>query len=322
MTENDLVSRWGNERSMYFSWAEFIQNEITNKLSNFEYLIKIPVTPRLKADQSLIDKALYRRKGYANPYLDMTDKVGLRFVTLLTAHIKKIESIIAESENWLYSKDKDFEREREDNPFEFAYQSIHYVLRPKCDFMHGDMFISHEVSCEVQIRTLLQHAHAELTHDNLYKPNFSAKPQSQRLAAKSMALIEVADDFFEQVVHASGESYQNQSKLMDQLSRLYLKETGKQPEVAKANQLLVDFIDAKFNVEDYVDIEKALLQKGFIFECIASRYDARHIYRQPSILLVYYLALIRPSQTKELDLLPDSDLRGIYTDLGHSYDDY
>lgn len=225
MTENDLVSRWGNERSMYFSWAEFIQNEITNKLSNFEYLIKIPVTPRLKADQSLIDKALYRRKGYANPYLDMTDKVGLRFVTLLTAHIKKIESIIAESENWLYSKDKDFEREREDNPFEFAYQSIHYVLRPKCDFMHGDMFISHEVSCEVQIRTLLQHAHAELTHDNLYKPNFSAKPQSQRLAAKSMALIEVADDFFEQVVHASGESYQNQSKLMDQLSRLYLKET-------------------------------------------------------------------------------------------------
>jgi ppGpp synthetase/RelA/SpoT-type nucleotidyltranferase len=322
MSEQELISRWGNERPIYYAWATFIQNELTKNLPEFSSLIKIPVSPRLKEDQSLIDKALYRKKSYDDPYVDITDKVGLRFVTLLTNDIKKIESVILASKSWMPSKDRDYEAERREKPLVFDYQSIHYVLRPTAKFEYEGILIEESVSCEVQIRTLLQHAHSELTHDNLYKPNFSAKPKSQRLAAKSMALIEVADDFFGMVVEASSDAYRNQSELLKRFCTLYGEKIKRPPDMAKVNQMVIDMVDGEKLLNEFEVIEKALLSKSFIFKNIADRYGARHVFRQPIVLLMYYLVMNQPVVTKTLGLIPDADLRTIYTDLGYSFDDH
>ena len=50
------------------------------------------------------------------------------------------------------------------------------------------------------MRTLLQHAHSELTHDTIYKPSVVQTPAMLRAAAKSMALIEATGDYFEELV--------------------------------------------------------------------------------------------------------------------------
>ncbi|MGC8001178.1 GTP pyrophosphokinase, partial [Salmonella enterica] len=68
-------------------------------------------------------------KKYANPYHDITDKAGIRFVVLLTSDIKKIEEALISSPAWEYSKDRDYEEERLAKPLVFTYQSVHYVVR-------------------------------------------------------------------------------------------------------------------------------------------------------------------------------------------------
>src|SRR5690606_22227118 len=98
------------------------------------------------------------------------------------------------------SKDKDFEAEREAHPLEFVYQSVHYVLKSKPGQAFNGVNLPAGLACEIQVRTLLQHAHSELTHDTLYKPKATAKPAVHRTVAKSMALIEATDEFFDEAM--------------------------------------------------------------------------------------------------------------------------
>lgn len=227
MNESDLVNRWEEERTMYEAWACFISNEIQSRLQG-EYpdfklseFFKIPPTPRSKETSSLIDKAFYRKKSYTNPYYDITDKVGIRFVVLLTSDIKKVEQIVTSSVNWNYSKDRDYENERKIRPLEFTYQSVHYVLKPVRVISHNNIYIDNNVSCEVQIRTLLQHAHSELTHDSVYKPKKEASSEVQRTVARSMALIETTDDFFEQATRYLQEETKRERHTLFILEKLY-----------------------------------------------------------------------------------------------------
>ena len=208
MTEAELLARWRAEKPLYEAWADFISLKVHEALQasiapvSLDYFIKVPVKPRLKADSTLVDKALHR-KQYTNPYEDLTDKVGMRFVVLLTTDIKKVCDAIegaARQGFWDASKDRDYEKERLDKPLEFSYQSVHYVLRAKDGIEHQGRKIPGGATCEVQIRTLLQHAHSELTHDTLHKPKITAQPGVKRTVAKSMALIEATDEFFEQAI--------------------------------------------------------------------------------------------------------------------------
>ena len=199
MNEQEILARWEADKPLYRAWAKLIDQEIERRLVSaiaptpLDYFLKVPMVPRLKGDTSLIDKALYRSKPYKNPYEDITDKVGMRYVVLLTTHINTFCSIIESRECeafWSWSKDKDYEEERLAKPLEFSYQSVHYVLRSKAELSVDGVNLPEGLACEVQIRTLLQHAHSELTHDTLYKPKTTAKPSIKRTVAKSMALIE------------------------------------------------------------------------------------------------------------------------------------
>ena len=73
-----------------------------------------------------------------------------------------------DSESW--TKDKDYEAEKLAKPLEFSYQSVHYVLRSKAGLLLTASRLPEGLACEVQFRTLLQHAHSELMHGTLYKP--------------------------------------------------------------------------------------------------------------------------------------------------------
>lgn len=212
MREQEILERWEADKPLYWAWAKLIAQEIERRLvpavapTPLDYFLKVPMVPRIKGDTSLIDKALYRGKPYKDPYEDITDKVGMRYVVLLTTHITTLCSIIESADCeafWSQTKDKDFEADKISKPLEFSYQSVHYVLRSKAGLSIDGQNLPEGLTCEVQIRTLLQHAHSELTHDTLYKPKSTAKPSVKRTVAKSMALIEATDEFFEQAMKDS-----------------------------------------------------------------------------------------------------------------------
>ena len=167
MNESDLRVKWESEKPVYAAWGEYVINQITKELKlrdhNINEFLKVPATYRLKDDDSLIDKAFYRpNKKYSDPYNEIEDKVGARFIVLLIDDIQVICDIVQKSDKWNFDACKHFYKDKEKDPLLFTYQSVHYILRSKIDITVNSLIIPTSTSCEVQIRTLLQHAHAEL----------------------------------------------------------------------------------------------------------------------------------------------------------------
>ncbi len=328
MKEQEILEQWEADKPLYKAWSELIAQEIERRLipaiapTPLDYFLKVPMVPRLKGDTSLIDKALYRSRPYKNPYEDITDKVGMRYVVLLTTHINIFCSIIESAECeafWSQTKDKDYEEERRAKPLEFSYQSVHYVLRSKAGLSIDGQNLPEGLACEVQIRTLLQHAHSELTHDTLYKPKTTAKPSVKRTVAKSMALIEATDEFFEQAMKDLASASEPQRVLLDYLSGAYKKGAGLEPGQERSNQLVVDAFMELLPQDAPARIEEFLTAKNYVFDKIKEQKGQRHFFNQPAVLLAYFLVEKMPAQTREHWPIDSDDLAKVFSDLGVAY---
>lgn len=327
MTESEFLERWRSERPVYTAWGNFVLARINERLTpviapvSLTYFIKVPPQPRLKAEDTLLDKAFKRNKNYADPYGDITDKIGMRFVVLLTSDIPTICTIVeSEPDLWVYSKDRDYEEERLERPLEFSYQSVHYVVRAARAIESAGLTVPAGTPCEIQIRTLLQHAHCELTHDTLYKPKTTAKPEVKRTIAKSMALIEATDEFFASAMKSLNEAASSQSSTLAVLSKLYEQLVGEAAGVERSNSLALDAFAEKLPADVPAAIGTVVASHPYIAERIKERRATRLFFRQPAALLGYLLAETMPSQAEESWPLDRDDLGMIFSDLGKSLD--
>jgi putative GTP pyrophosphokinase len=327
VNESELLAKWAQEKPLYEAWGQYVVSCVTDRLRiavaprKLEEVIKIPPVPRLKIDSSFIDKAFHRKK-YADPYAGVEDKVGVRFVVLLASDVKLLGKIIAEC-GFEVSKDRDFERERDARPLEFTYQSDHFVVRTSQEVEVGGLLLPKGMPCEVQVRTLLQHAHSELTHDRIYKGKTEAPTKVRRTVARSMALIETTDEFFGQVVMALEEADRPTRMLLEELQGIY-KETvsGIAPEEAKSNILIVDALGPVLGANACTSLRRLLASRPYIPERIATEAAQSHLFRQPAILLAYLGVASKPAETVQAWPLTREELRPIFAQLGKSIDDH
>jgi putative GTP pyrophosphokinase len=321
MTEEEFLERWHEQRPIVEAWGKFVAKTLMERIAPLvspvkaEIFIRIPAVPRVKQDGSLITKAFYRDKNYKDPVNDITDKVGVRFVVLLAKEIPIICKAIEESTEWEWSKDKDYEKEIENAPYEFKYQSVHYIVRSRGEDI-GGINVTAGTPCEVQVRTLLQHAHSEATHDTVYKPSVVRTPDMHRAAAKAMALIESTNDYFEELMALIGTTVQPNKELSKQMELLYREFVGTDPDATKAEGLLNDAY-ASFAGDKPVDAVRELVgQKPFIIDRIKERAPRKLLFRQPSILLAYLAVSKRSGDAKTAWPLTPAEVKPIFTDLG------
>jgi putative GTP pyrophosphokinase len=52
--------------------------------------------------------------------------------------------------------------------------------------VHGST-IPAEAACEIQVRTILQHAYAQMAHGSVYKPNISLPHENERKVRRALA---------------------------------------------------------------------------------------------------------------------------------------
>lgn len=325
MNEAEFIARYQKELPIYKAWGVYVNKVITDSLSNklggreeLNSFLKIPAKPRVKDLNSLVSKAYYRNKDYTDPYTEITDKVGIRFVVLLKEDIKLISDVINNNEIWSRSKDRDFEKEKLANPTTFDYQSDHYIVKNREKLSVGNTVIPEHTACEIQVRTLLQHAYGELTHDTIYKPKTKASPDIVRSISKSMALIEVTDDIFWQVT-MNLKSYQSKSDdFLLKLRGLYEGITNTDYE-EKINIFILDAFQDKLGDIQFSDISDLAAQK-LIQDTIKRKYQNSLLYRQPIILLIYYLILEKRNLCQDLWPLTDKELQPLFSDLGIAFD--
>ncbi len=300
MNETEFIDKWNLDKPIYQAWGDYIvdtlSQELKKKGKNLDIFLKIPAKCRLKDDKSLIDKAYYRpNKNYDDPYNEIEDKVGARLVVLLLADIKEICDLIEKNQNWSFDACKHFDEDKEKEPLLFTYQSVHYILRPKKELNIDGIKISTSIPCELQIRTLLQHAHSELTHDAIYKSKRTVKPKVHRTVAKSMALIETTDDFFTSVTKDLNYGPLEEHGVLKRLDGLYLSLTGIESHTQKSSIVVWDefeqFVDAKlfdniqrlFNKPEY----------NYLANTIKENYSNNNFYQQSTVLFLYWMLINR-----------------------------
>jgi len=313
MTEKEFISKYDNEKSIYQEWGNYVLELILSKVKDINFPIEPKV--RVKDIDSLIAKAYYRGKEYKDPYNDITDKVGLRFVLLLGSELSVIDNIITnETSDWVASKARDFEEERLNEPLAFDYQSMHYILTSKIDI--SGTRVPKGITCEIQIRTLLQHAYSELSHSRVYKPSFDPSQKVKRVIAKSMALLEATDEYFEEV-----NNQMNQIaafNLLDQLEKLLKTTMGHNINVSSEsnyyimNAFAFELENNIFSISDVSELS--------IF--VKENFNKTFLNTQPIIFFIYYMVINYKEKILDKWPLTKNELRPIFSQLGISINDF
>ncbi len=324
MTEEEFLERWNTERPIYEAWGRWVATRLIAALApmiapvSTDVFIRIPVAPRLKSDGSFLTKAFYRKKPYTNPFDEITDKVGVRLVLLLASHMHIAQQAIEGCSEWHVSKDRDFEEEQAQSPATFQYQSDHYIVRSAAAMTIGELQIPENLPCEIQVRTLLQHAHSELTHDTIYKPSVTSTPDMLRATAKSMALIEATNDYFEEVMRQVDAAVGDSRKFSDMMGGLYREYVGRPADPTRAEGLLLEAYADDTTASAAAALKSFLMEKTFIADRLRERGARKILFRQPSILLVYWAVARTPNAAIDRWPLTRSEIEPIYADLGEA----
>ena len=295
MNEQEFLDKWHQERGMYEAWGKYVVSAICESLEqshiDLKCFLKLDCIPRLKGDQSLLDKAFYRNdKSYDDPYSQIQDKVACRFVVLLVDEVELISRKIQTNTSWIATECRNYTAERERDPLLFTYQSVHYVVTCKEDLDTCGITILAGTPCEIQVRTLLQHAYAELTHDALYKTKTIVEPKVQRTVARSMALIETTDDFFSSVSSNLGSGPSERLKFQEFLDSLYANYIHEQAVVAQKSSITIldEFKDLL--TEDFTGrLENFLKKNTEIISLIAMKRNENPLYSQSITIFIIWL---------------------------------
>lgn len=323
-----FISKYRENIPAYDAWGRFVTSEIIRniKLSDEEKegFLKVPAKHRLKKESSIRGKA--ERYGINNFSEDITDLIGVRFVVLLTSELGLIENAIQKCERFSWKKVRDYGVQADTNPELFDYQSIHYFVSPKENFKIDEISIDKNLICEVQIRTLLQHAYAELTHDNIYKPIHIVPSSARRLVARSMALMETTDELFCGTLESLRIANAPRNNLFSSLKEIYLNRVSNRPDLFDT-RLNFEIIDTYREIIDFENISVEILnffdEKDHLFNEIADQHRVGFLFDQPVVLLLHYLVEKNDFKVKtrwELMSLKEQ-LRIIFSNLGIAWGD-
>jgi putative GTP pyrophosphokinase len=134
---------------------------------------------------------------YPDPLKQITDLAGVRIITHFLSTVADVDDMLTAEFNIIEKSNKGVALIESDR---FGYQSIHYLLRIKSDragLPEYQRFSAHIV--EVQVRTILQHAWAEIEHDIQYK-SLRAIPTAIRRRFVALAgMLEIADREFQAI---------------------------------------------------------------------------------------------------------------------------
>ncbi|WP_432692986.1 GTP pyrophosphokinase [Morganella morganii] len=210
---SDLTEDYKNSKHLYESLLIQARHTITSLLRNTDIEI-FSIESRLKDEGSFKEK-LQRKSGY-KVLSDIEDLCGLRIICYYESDLEKLEKLLSENFTVLSSSDK----KQETDVDKFGYSSNHFIVKFKDDWLNIPMYNTLEgLKFEIQIRTMLMHTWAAISHTVLYKHESDAPRHMRRTFSQLSALIELADEQFSRIkemkldyinnISSSNENYSN-----------------------------------------------------------------------------------------------------------------
>ena len=175
-------------------------------------IIVAAVEHRVKAEKSLAGKLQLKGDKYKDIF-DITDVVGLRVITFYIDDVDKVASIVERlfEIDWENSIDKRKIHEIDS----FGYLSLHYICRvPESAYSDPEHPEINKIRFEVQMRTVLQHAWANMNHDTGYKSGVEIPLIYKRNMSRLAGMLELIDDEFSRIRQEISDYRRNVQKLV------------------------------------------------------------------------------------------------------------
>ncbi len=221
------------------------------------------VKGRVKGFDAFYRKLLEKNvdRAIANPFEDIADIVGLRVVVPFLEDVHSIETLIKKSFDVLEVENKS----RELSIGEFGYDSTHVTVEVPQDIL-DEAGLAEILVCEIQIRTILQDAWAEVEHELVYKTGIDNSAVEASIRRKLIALnatLSLADITFQELRDYQKKRAQDvqvrHQKLLDKVSTIPEKmalraggdaanmardETAAGSETSESNTMFMEALDA------------------------------------------------------------------------------
>lgn len=194
MNEKLAVDSYRAIRPSYVLLTDKMQSLLTELLNLREIKFHL-IDGRAKSVDSFQEKIRRPSKSYSDPLTELTDLSGIRVIAYYHDDIEKIADVLS-SEFQVVEREVSHQAS-EYNPEEFGYISLHYIVKisqERAELAEWNPY--KDLLAEVQIRTVLQHSWASISHALQYK-NEADVPKSLRRKLNRLAgLFELADEQF------------------------------------------------------------------------------------------------------------------------------
>ncbi|MBQ5400107.1 MAG: tetratricopeptide repeat protein [Treponema sp.] len=197
----------------YFDTFGEILSKIEARLKKVIQIQSLPTyKSRIKSFKSYYKKILRQKPDEAakpGTLATLTDMIGIRVICAFIEDLSVVQKILLDNFDV-----REVEKKGAEQSFrEFGYESVHVLISIPEDCLPVEHVkpLPENLVCEIQIRTILQDAWAEVEHELVYKSDFNPfdKPLRRKLASIN-ASLSLADTIFQEI-----RDYQN--KLQNEL---------------------------------------------------------------------------------------------------------
>lgn len=179
------------------------------------------VAGRAKDPASLLRKL--RSRNYGDPASELTDQVGIRVITYFPDQVDPIVRRLRDA--FEVDEERSVDKREALTVREFGYRSVHLIVRARLTGVEGAAAQTlRDLWFEIQVRSLLEHAWAEIEHELVYKSGTVFPEVVLRAFAVLAAQLEDLDQRFlslrserTQLVDAYVERYQRDEDAEEQL---------------------------------------------------------------------------------------------------------
>jgi len=183
-------------KQLYPEYEQILQ-EIYHKIIDLAEQADISVTVkyRVKRFEHYCEKLIKLKKFQGDEVIQITDLLGIRVICPFLEDLETIERIILQSFEIL-----EMERKAEQHSFrEFGYDSVHFLIKTRP--IDSTATLPHSCdACEIQLRTILQEAWAEVEHELVYKSDITIPDYSIRRKLASLnASLTLSDLIFQEI---------------------------------------------------------------------------------------------------------------------------
>jgi ppGpp synthetase/RelA/SpoT-type nucleotidyltranferase len=190
---NGMVVEYRGKLPLYHDFAARCK-ELLEQLLQAEGIRVHSVTCRAKSCESLADKLSREEKQY-QALSEVTDLAGIRIITYFADDVDPVGTMV--EREFAVIPEHSIDKGKALDPDRFGYLSLHYVCTLADKRARLTEYAAYkECVCEIQVRSILQHAWAEIEHDLGYKAVQGIPRLMRRRFSRLAGLLEVADDEF------------------------------------------------------------------------------------------------------------------------------